>query len=380
MMLGNMTFTQTILHELLRQHNMTKNEFIERFGLPPLVYVPELSPGAKTVTLVFYVIIFLAALLGNTLVVVVVWKNKVMRTTMNIFICSLAASDLLITIVCIPVTLMQNMLQNWIMGDFMCKLVPFIQTIAVASSILTLTGIAIERYYAIIHPLKVKYLLSKTRAGIILALVWVVSVGVATPMLFVHKAEEIHDFLYEQRFVTCQEKWWGQTQQTSYTIFNLVVLFIIPLLTMTSLYIRIAHRLWVQQPVGVTGNFAHGNSVRRKRQAVKMLVVVVLLFAVCWLPYHTVTVMNELTGLRLEEKSAKLLIAIVQLIAFSNSFNNPVVYAILNENFKKNFMTMLRCRVNRVSPQQVTPNTLQTPLEQSTRSCRLPAGAPNQQI
>ncbi|XP_078621307.1 QRFP-like peptide receptor [Branchiostoma floridae x Branchiostoma japonicum] len=378
MMLGNIT--QTILHELLRQHNITKKEFIERFGLPPLVYVPELSPGAKTVTLVFYVIIFLAALLGNSFVVVVVWKNKVMRTIMNIFICSLAASDLFITIVCIPVTLMQNMLHSWILGDFMCKLVPFIQTIAVASSILTLTGIAIERYYAIIHPLKVKYLLSKTRAGIILALVWVVSVGVATPILFVHKAEEIHDFLYEQRFVTCQEKWWGQTQQTSYTIFNLVVLFIIPLLTMTSLYIRIAHRLWVQQPVGVTGNFAHGNSVRRKRQAVKMLVVVVLLFAVCWLPFHTVTVMNELNGLRLDEKSAKLLIAIVQLIAFSNSFNNPVVYAILNENFKKNFMTMLRCGVNRVSPQQVTPNTLQTSLEPSTRSCRLPAGPPNQQI
>ncbi|CAH1248910.1 QRFP-like peptide receptor [Branchiostoma lanceolatum] len=376
MMLGNIT--QTILQELLRRHNITRDEFIDIFGLPPLVYVPELSPGARTVTLVFYIIIFLAALLGNILVVYVVWKNKVMRTTMNIFICSLAASDLFITIVCIPVTLMQNMLKNWILGDFMCKLVPFIQTIAVASSVLTLTGIAIERYYAIIHPLKVKYLLSKTRAGIILALVWAVSVGVATPMLFVHKAEEIHDFLYDQRYVTCQEKWWGPTQQTAYTIFNLVVLFIIPLLTMTSLYIRIAHRLWVQQPVGViSGNLAHGNSVRRKRQAIKMLVVVVLLFAVCWLPYHTVTVMNELTGLLLGEKSAKLLIAIVQLIAFSNSFNNPVVYAILNENFKKNFMAMLRCGVNRVSPQQVTPNTMQTPLDASTRSCRLP---PQQQI
>ncbi|KAI8494105.1 hypothetical protein Bbelb_284520 [Branchiostoma belcheri] len=229
-------------------------------------------------------------------------------------------------------------------------------TIAVASSVLTLTGIAVERYYAIIHPLKVKYLLSKARAGVILALVWVVSVGVATPMLFVHKTEELDDALFQQRFVTCGEKWWGPTQQTTYTIFNLVVLFILPLLTMTSLYIRIAHRLWVQQPVGVFAgsNFAHGNSVRRK-----------------------LTVKGEVTGLRLDEKSGKLLVAIVQLVAFSNSFNNPVVYAILNENFKKNFMTMLRCGVNRVSPQQVTPNTLQTPMEQSTRSCRLP---PQQQI
>ncbi|XP_078702598.1 QRFP-like peptide receptor [Branchiostoma floridae x Branchiostoma belcheri] len=375
--LGNIT--PQILQEILDKYNMTREDFIGAFNLTPRVYVTELSPSAKTVTLVSYIVIFLAALLGNSLVVFVVWKNKGMRTTMNIFICSLAASDLLITIFCIPVTLMQNMLKNWILGDFMCKLVPFIQTIAVASSVLTLTGIAVERYYAIIHPLKVKYLLSKARAGVILALVWVVSVGVATPMLFVHKTEELDDALFQQRFVTCGEKWWGPTQQTTYTIFNLVVLFILPLLTMTSLYIRIAHRLWVQQPVGVFAgsNFAHGNSVRRKRQAIKMLVVVVLLFAVCWLPYHTVTVKGEVTGLRLDEKSGKLLVAIVQLVAFSNSFNNPVVYAILNENFKKNFMTMLRCGVNRVSPQQVTPNTMQTPMEQSTRSCRLP---PQQQI
>ncbi|KAI8494103.1 hypothetical protein Bbelb_284500 [Branchiostoma belcheri] len=123
--LGNIT--PQILQEILDKYNMTREDFIGAFNLTPRVYVTELSPSAKTVTLVSYIVIFLAALLGNSLVVFVVWKNKGMRTTMNIFICSLAASDLLITIFCIPVTLMQNMLKNWILGDFMCKLVPFIQ-------------------------------------------------------------------------------------------------------------------------------------------------------------------------------------------------------------------------------------------------------------
>uniref|UniRef100_A0A8C0JBL3 G-protein coupled receptors family 1 profile domain-containing protein n=1 Tax=Chelonoidis abingdonii TaxID=106734 RepID=A0A8C0JBL3_CHEAB len=148
--------TPEALNRLLEKHNMTREEFIAAYGLKPLVYVPELPPSAKVVFLVLYIIIFALALLGNSLVVYIIIRQKAMRTATNIFICSLACSDLLVTFFCIPFTLLQNVSSEWLGGPFVCKMVPFIQTIAVVASTLTMTCIAVERYHGIVHPLKMK--------------------------------------------------------------------------------------------------------------------------------------------------------------------------------------------------------------------------------
>ncbi|XP_034615423.1 pyroglutamylated RF-amide peptide receptor-like [Trachemys scripta elegans] len=106
--------TPEALNRLLEEHNMTREEFIAAYGLKPLVYIPELPPSAKVVFLVIYIIIFALALLGNSLVVYIIIRRKAMRTATNIFICSLACSDLLVTFFCIPFTLLQNVSSEWL--------------------------------------------------------------------------------------------------------------------------------------------------------------------------------------------------------------------------------------------------------------------------
>lgn len=111
-----LNITPETFNQLLKEHNMSRLEFIAAYGLKPLVYIPELPLNAKVIFLVLYIIIFILALFGNSLVVYIIIRKKAMRTATNIFICSLACSDLLVTFFCIPFTLLQNISSEWLGG------------------------------------------------------------------------------------------------------------------------------------------------------------------------------------------------------------------------------------------------------------------------
>lgn len=113
----SLNITREQFSRLLRDHNLTREQFIARYGLRPLVYTPELPGRAKLALVLTGVLIFALALFGNSLVVYVVTRSKAMRTVTNIFICSLALSDLLIAFFCIPVTMVQNISDTWRGGE-----------------------------------------------------------------------------------------------------------------------------------------------------------------------------------------------------------------------------------------------------------------------
>lgn len=115
--MGDTKITPEALQELLYRYNLTRQEFIEIYKIQPLVYTPELPPGAKTAFVIVYAVIFLLALLGNSLVVYIVVRKRGIQTATNIFICSLAVSDLLISFFCIPFTLLQNISSEWLGGE-----------------------------------------------------------------------------------------------------------------------------------------------------------------------------------------------------------------------------------------------------------------------
>ena len=86
-----------------------------------------LIPGtAKTLYISLYVIVFLVSVLGNSLVVITIGSNKRMRNLTNIFLLSMAVSDLLIALVCLPINLTGRILTRFIFGPFMCHMFPYV--------------------------------------------------------------------------------------------------------------------------------------------------------------------------------------------------------------------------------------------------------------
>lgn len=110
--------TPEVLQEMLRYYNLSRQEFIDTYNIQPLVYIPELPSSAKTVFVIMYTVIFVMALAGNSLVIYIILKKRAIQTATDIFICSLAVSDLLITFFCIPFTLLQNISSEWLGGEF----------------------------------------------------------------------------------------------------------------------------------------------------------------------------------------------------------------------------------------------------------------------
>lgn len=91
----------------------------------------DTMPKSQTVNIYLliciYIIIFLLAVIGNILVIVTLVQNKRMRTVTNIFLLSLSVSDLLFAILCMPFTLVGNILQRFIFGEGICKIIPYFQ-------------------------------------------------------------------------------------------------------------------------------------------------------------------------------------------------------------------------------------------------------------
>ncbi|XP_021508726.1 pyroglutamylated RF-amide peptide receptor-like [Meriones unguiculatus] len=341
----NLTAEQ--LSELLRLHNLTRAQFIARYGLRPLVLTPQLPARARLALLLAGLLIFALALFGNALVVYVVTRSKAMRTVTNIFICSLALSDLLIVFFCIPVTMLQNVSDTWLGGAFICKMVPFVQCTAIVTEILTMTCIAVERHQGLVYPFKMKRQYTNHRAFTMLGVVWLVAIVIGSPMWHVQQLEIKYDFLYEKEHICCLEEWSSPVHQKIYTTFILVILFLLPLLLLLVLYGKIGYELWIKKRVGDGSvlRTIHGKEMfkiaRKKKRAVIMMVTVVALFAVCWAPFHIVHMMIEYSNFEKEydEVTIKMIFAIVQIIGFFNSICNPIVYALMNENFKKNFVS-----------------------------------------
>ncbi|CAK6445089.1 unnamed protein product [Pipistrellus nathusii] len=353
-----LNITAERLSRLLREHNLTRQQFIARYGLRPLVWVPELPARVQLALALAGALLLALALPGNALVLSVVARRRAMRTVTNIFICSLALSDLLIALFCIPVTTLQNLSDTWQGGAFVCKMVPFAQCTAVVTEILTLTCIALERHHGLVHPLRVRCRYTHRRAFATLGVVWLVAVIVGAPMWHVQRLEVKYDFLYEKEHVCCLEEWSSPVHQQVYTTLILVILFLLPLLLMLSLYSKIGYELWIHKRVGDSSvlRTIHGNEMskitRKKKRAVAMMATVVALFAVCWAPFHVVHMLMEYGSFeeQYDEVTVKTVLAVVQILGFSNTICNPIVYAFMNESFRKNFLSAVCCCVRKEAP------------------------------
>lgn len=312
------------------------------------------TPTERVFKCIAYFIILFGSLFGNVLVICVVILNRQMRTVTNYLIVNMAVADLLLTAFNMPVTikLIATGTMDWsggVFADILCKILPFIQYLSIASSVLSLAAIAIDRFLAIMYPLK-RYITFPISYGMI-AIVWIVGIGVNSPILY---AMEI--IVYEADNQSyCFEIWtpaFKEEANKDFTIVLFVVFYVVPLLTMSVLYSFVVHELWVRK---VPGNQTAENQQRNdksRKKVLKMLLAVVILFALCWLPVY----INQFILFFDQENfpcgPPATLAFMGYFLGHANSAINPAIYVIFNSNFRKGFRDLLlcRCRRNRVFP------------------------------
>lgn len=223
-------------------NNATQNDLGISAAAQPTLQTTAASPAAMgQIQIGLYATIFLLAIVGNILVILTLVQNRRMRTITNVFLLNLAVSDLLLGMLCIPFTLVGSMLRNFIFGEFMCKILPYLQACSVSVSAWTLVAISCERYYAICHPLRSRTWQTLKHAYKLIALIWICSLMFMVPIAVLSKLIPIGKGHHK-----CREYWPPSVEQyeKAYNIFLDLILLVIPVVVLAATYFLIARTLW----------------------------------------------------------------------------------------------------------------------------------------
>ncbi|TNM99617.1 hypothetical protein fugu_012650 [Takifugu bimaculatus] len=110
----------------------------------------------------------ITGMIGNFLVIYAFCRSRSLRTPANMFIINLAVTDLLMCVTQTPIFFTTSMYKRWIFGEKGCELYAFCGALFGICSMITLTVIAIDRYFVITRPLTSIGVLSRKRAFVIL--------------------------------------------------------------------------------------------------------------------------------------------------------------------------------------------------------------------
>ncbi|ESO10327.1 hypothetical protein HELRODRAFT_120046, partial [Helobdella robusta] len=191
---------------------------------------------------IVYGLTFLAGSVGNSLVIICILKFKKMRSVTNVFLLSLASADLLLVFACVPIKLAKWFTFTWDLGVVLCKLVHYIQNVSVICSVLTLTTISIERYYAILRPMQSRFNCTHHRAKKMVCFVWLLSTILATPILY--GQQSLRAVGEDGDLFWCVKMWPSKAVERFFEIWMLVLVLIIPLSVMIFAYVGICRELW----------------------------------------------------------------------------------------------------------------------------------------
>lgn len=288
---------------------------------------------------VLYASIFILGIFGNSLVCYVVFQNKAMQTVTNLFITNLALSDILLCALAVPFTPLYTFLKRWIFGVPLCHIVPFAQGCSVYISTLTLTSIAVDRFFVIIYPFHPRMKLSTCFAIVIC--IWIFSLIITSPYgLFMH-------VIVEQDTYYCEEHWPSEKARKLFSTSTTTLQFLLPFLVIAFCYICVSLKLndRAKAKPGKKSSKRDEIDRDRKRRTHKMLVAMVLVFLISWLPLNIVNIMNDFDDRINCWEYYNILFFIAHLTAMSSTCYNPFLYAWLNDNFRKEFIQVLPCLI-----------------------------------
>ncbi|KAF7646536.1 hypothetical protein LDENG_00185660 [Lucifuga dentata] len=298
--------------------------------------------SVQVVLILAYSSIIVLGVLGNSLVIYIIYRFKTLRTVTNFFIANLAVADLLVNTLCLPFTLVYTLLSDWNdwkFGSVFCFLIPFAQGLAVHVSTVTLNVIALDRHRCIVHHLETR--MRKDVCFGVIALTWVLSAVLASPLAIFR---EYGSFTLEGHTIqVCTEKWPGKnTDGTVYSISMLILQYFLPLSIISFAYARIWSKLRGHVSPAATGGGSKRH--RRRRKTTKMLVTMVVVFAISWLPFHAFQLATDIDSSVLDMRDFRLLYTVFHVVAMCSTFANPLLYGWMNRNYRAAFLAVFKCQ------------------------------------
>ncbi|KAM8735293.1 opioid receptor, delta 1b [Acanthopagrus schlegelii] len=275
-----------------------------------------------------YSLICVVGLLGNVLVMYGVVRYTKMKTATNIYIFNLALADALATST-LPFQSAKYLMRTWPFGELLCKVVIAIDYYNMFTSIFTLTMMSVDRYIAVCHPVRALDFRTPAKAKIINVCIWILSSAVGVPVMVIAmtKVTDKGNTACTLRFPKPEWYW-----DTVMKICVFIIAFVVPVLVIT-----ICYGLMILRLKSVRLLSGSKEKDRNLRRITRMVLVVVAAFIICWTPIHIFIIVKTMVDIDHKNLVVMACWHLCIALGYTNSSLNPVLYAFLDENFKRCF-------------------------------------------
>lgn len=276
----------------------------------------------RTIFVAMNALFGVAAVTGNGIVIVVIFRTKLRRLQSNLFILSLTMGDFLVGLLINPLYIAIVLLNVWIEDDPLMKIENYLWIQSLTVTTFSLCSISIERYVAISRPFQYHQILNRSRCFWVITSLWTLSLVVG-----------ISSFLVEERSLG---KLWVACS-------SLVVF--VPLITMAFFYFKIFQEV-MRHKKRIKRDSVEITTARRKNQkAIKTIAIIVGVFIICFTPslvfsFLTMTEPDKCKELKIYRRWIWAI-----FVNFSSSAFNPWIYALRTNDFQRGFTHVFGCRL-----------------------------------
>lgn len=293
-----------------------------------------------TVPLLFG-LITCSGVIGNSLVIHVILFRKRMRTVTNLLLLNLAFADLSFVLVIPPFTAYQFAADRWPFGDAACKLLHYLVNVTAYVTVYTLVLVAVIRYMTVVHSARTARFRTPSITIALIVGIWLLMSAVNTPVLLIYGAVRKTGAAMG-RVANVEEDCDLYLQDYGRGLFATFFAcgYVFPLAVIGLFSIQILHDIMRHRPQAP--GLRRSKSIRRKKQIGRLLLLVVVVFAVLWLPVH-IHLLVAFFGQIPTHKAYNAVSTLWHCLAYFNSCVNPVIYNHTSKEFRDAFSSTVSC-------------------------------------
>ncbi|KAK5865473.1 hypothetical protein PBY51_019741 [Eleginops maclovinus] len=304
--------------------------------------IPDTTQGqaffvATIVIAVVLVGIMLVCGVGNCLFIASLARYKQLRNLTNLLIANLAVSDVLVAAVCCPFLLDYYVVKqlSWDHGLLLCAATNYLRTVSLYVSTNALLAIAVDRYMAILYPLRPR--MKHQTAYCVILTVWIVPIFISIPSAFMF-SETKYPHKEGRSHKTFCAQIWPVDQQVYYRSYFLLIFaleFMGPVTVMAVCYIQISRELWFKDVPGFQTQQIQ-KRLQGRRRTVVVLILVLIAYILCWAPYYGFALLRDFyPTLISRDRNSLVVFYIIECIAMSNGVINTLCFMSVRNNTKR---------------------------------------------
>ena len=285
---------------------------------------------------IFMICTVIVGTLGNGGLIYILLRNRDMRNIPNLLILNLSLGDFLYLTFNVPFYI-----ANYLSGSLdwnldLCRFVNAVQFISQGVSVLTLTALSTDRYYAIARPLKQRQSDSTRRTLGLAAGIWLLSIVFAIPSMALATTDA----------GGCTLSY--QTPQTrGYYTSLFLFLYVIPLIIISVFYSLTANAL-LKVTFKLESRVRQGGNEKRVRSRTRLAIIILIAavcFAICWFPFYLFALWFEFGfNPRLFSKPAMFcLFDMHYLLPMLGSCLNPIILFVMSSNYRRHLRDIFSC-------------------------------------